>query len=122
LGEIKAVSHAIIHHGRPVYNSATSFLEPTTSRESFKSSNFLELALEFATTDSNRVSSKRLNRIRHESKGISPTTYRNLIEREGESIQKQIDHKCDEELSANDFVYNGEVYENENFTKSGPPH
>ena len=98
--------------GRPVYNSAKSFLEETASRERFKSSNFMELALDYATTDSNRVSSKRLNRIRHESKGISPTTFRNLIEREGELIQKHIDQKCDEELSNRGFVYNGEVYEN----------
>jgi len=105
-----------------VYNSATSFLEDTASRECFKSNNFKELALDFATTDSNRVSSKRLNRIRHESKGISPTTFRNLIEREGESIQKHIERKCDEELSDGGFVYNGEVYENGDFAPNPSRH
>jgi hypothetical protein len=72
--------------------------------------------LDFATTDSNRVSSKRLNRIRHESRGISPTTFRNLVEREGESIQKHIEQKCDENLADSGFVHNGEVYENKSFT------
>jgi uncharacterized membrane-anchored protein len=108
--------------GRTTYNSAKEFLEDTASRERFKSNNFMELALDFATDESNRVAVRRLNRIRRETKGLSPTTYRNTIEREGMAMQEHIAQKCEEALNKGGFVWNGEVYENENFTPYTPQH
>ena len=122
MGEIDTTAHIVMSQGRTAYNSAKEFLEDTASRERFKSNNFMELALDFATDESNRKATRRLNRIRRETKGISPTTYRNTIEREGTAMQKHIEQKCDEALDNGGFVWNGEVYENENFTVCTPQH
>ena len=122
MGEIDTASHVVMHQGRSVYNSASEFLEKTASRERFKSNNFMELVLDFATDDSNRMASGRLNRIRRETKGISPTTYRNTVEREGVAIQEHIERKCDEALTANGFTWNGEAYENDNFVSNAQQH
>ena len=122
MGEIDTASHIVMKQGRSVYNSTSEFLERTATKERFKSNNFMELALDFATDSSNRIAAKRLNRIRHEEKGISPTTYRNTVEREGVEIHEEIDRKCDEVLSWNDFVWNGETYENNNFEPDASQH
>ena len=82
----------------------------------------MELILDFATDSSNRIAARRLNRIRHEGKGISPTTYRNTVEREGVAIQEHIEQKCDEALTADGFSWNGETYENDNHVPNAPLH
>ena len=69
----------------------------------------MELALGFATETSTRKASKLLNRIRLEKKGVSPTTYRNIIEREGKSMQGQLEAKCEEALLRNGFDENGNL-------------
>ena len=122
LGEIDTMSHLVVSQGRTAYNSASEFLEGTASRERFKSNNFKELALDFATDGSNRIATQRLNRIRHETEGISPTTYRNTIEREGLAMQEHIERKCDEALDKGGFVWKGEAYKNESFTPDNPQH
>ena len=122
LGEIDATSHLVITQGRTVYNSASDFLEQTASRERFKSNNFMELVLDFATDTSNRVAARRLNRIRRDAEGISPTTLRNIVEREGTAMQEHIEQKCDEALDNAGFGWNGETYENESFTPGNPQH
>ena len=122
MGDINTTSHIIYNQGRSVYNSADKFLERTASKERFKSSNFMELALDFATDSSTRKASQRLNRIRHEAEGISPTTYRNTVEREGIAIQEQIEQKCNDATSTGGFTWNGEAYENESFVPDAPQH
>jgi len=105
-----------------VYNSASTFLERKASRERFKSINFMELALDFATDSSNRIAAGRLNRIRRESEGISPTTYRNTVEREGAAMQERMEQKCDEALNDSGFVWNGAAYGNDGFVPDAPQH
>ena len=88
LGQITANVHRItdINEKRTIYHAGADFFEETASRERFKSNRFLELALELSTDISVRRASHFLNRVRLEEKGISPTTYRNTIEREGTAI------------------------------------
>ena len=122
MGEIDTTSHIVVSQGRTAYNSASEFLEDTASRERFKSNNFMELTLDFATNESNRVAARRLNRIRRETEGISPTTYRNTVEREGVAMQEHMEQKCDEILDKNGFTWNGETYENVRFAPDNPQH
>jgi hypothetical protein len=74
------------------------------------------LALDFATDMSDRKAAARLNRIRHEEKGAIPTTYRNLVEREGAAIQKRMEEKCEAEFQQNGFDRNAELQEGSSFT------
>jgi hypothetical protein len=69
----------------------------------------MELALDLSSDMSVRAATRRLNRMRLENKGIIPTTYRNLIEREGKKIQEHLETKCEEALVKNGFNMNGEA-------------
>lgn len=100
---------------RIVYDSSTEFFEATASREKFKSNRLLEFILDFSTDMSNRKAADRLNRIRLETQGISPTTYRNIVEREGQKIQECIKTKCEEVLILHGFNANGELPDNSEF-------
>lgn len=64
---------------------------------------------------SDRKAAKRLNRIRLETQGISPTTYRNIAEREGQKIQQCLETKCTEVFEQNGFNANGEMTDNSEF-------
>ena len=64
----------------------------------------MELVLEYATDTSTRKASSRINRLRLEENGVSPTTYRNIVEREGKAMQAQIETKCEEALVENGFT------------------
>ena len=101
------MTHTAESKGRVVYNSGAVFFEKTSSRERFKSSRFKELALDFATDTSTREASLRINRIRLETGGVSPTTYRNIVEREGMSIQTRLEAKSEEAFVENGFDKNG---------------
>ena len=122
MGDIETASHTIIYQGRSVYNSASEFFEKTASKERFKSNNFMELALDYATDSSNRIAARRLNRIRHEVDGIRPTTYRNIVESEGTEMHEQIEQICDKSLTDDGFVWNGESYESDTFVPDAPRH
>lgn len=82
----------------------------------------MELLLDFSTDMSNRKAAGRLNRIRLESKGISPTTFRNTVEREGQKMQKHIEGKCEEILLHNGFTVGGERCEGSEYDVSGMFH
>ena len=103
LGGIATKAHRAKCINQVIYDSSAEFLEETASREKFKSSRFMELALDFSTDMSDRKGASRLNRIRLEQKGISPTTYRNTVEREGKAIQKDIERKCEKAICKNGF-------------------
>jgi hypothetical protein len=76
----------------------------------------MELLLDYSTDMSARNAARRLNRFRRESDGISAMTYRNTVEREGESIQLAIEKKCASSLVENGFTLNGEIEESTEFT------
>jgi hypothetical protein len=78
------------------------------------------LALDYATDTSNRKAAKRLNRIRLEAGATRPTTYRNLIEREGMAISKRIEQKSEEILKANGFNSEAQKLEETEFKLSEP--
>ena len=80
----------------------------------------MELTLDFATDMSNRNAAKRLNRIRRETNSISPTTYRNTVEKEGAKIQKQIEDKCEETLRISGFNAEGALPDNVIFMREEP--
>jgi hypothetical protein len=108
--------------GETVYNSGTSFFEGTASRERFKSNRMMELILDYSTDTSNRKAAKRLNRIRQEEKGIGATTYRNIVEREGSAIERQIEQQCEESLLSNGFNAEGELVDGANITPNERRH
>jgi len=114
LGTIETKTHKGNTEER-VYDSGVELFEPCGSREKFKSNRFKELALEFSTDMSDRKSTARLNRIRHETTGIKTTTYRNMVEDEGKAIQKLIETKSEEALMSNGFTRDGEISENVGF-------
>lgn len=100
---------------RVYYQSSKTFFEETASLERFKSNRFLELACNLSTDVSVRRAVYFLNRMRLEEKGISPTTYRNMIEREGAAMQKQMAQKCEAALLGNGFDGNGAIQDAETF-------
>ena len=108
--------------GRLTYNSGAVFFEKTSSRERFKSNRYLELVLDFATDTSTRKASSRLNRIRLEKAGLSPTTYRNIVEREGMSIQAHLESKCAEAFAQNGFDNDGMPLDTDAFTSHPQRH
>jgi hypothetical protein len=124
LGQIETNVHKItdINGNRIYYHIGKEFFEETASRERFKSERFMELALDLSRDVSVRRASQILNRIRLEEKGISPTTYRNTIEREGEAIQKRIEQKCEETLLSNGFDREGALLDPETFTTNKEQH
>jgi hypothetical protein len=82
----------------------------------------MELAFDLSTDMSNRRAAHFLNRVRLEEKGISPTTYRNTIEREGAAMQKCMAQKCEEALLNNGFDQNGILLDTETFTANTSQH
>jgi hypothetical protein len=122
LGQIETKSYKLTGNGRTYYDSGSEFFEETASREKFKSNRFMELALDFSTAISNRDAARWLNRMRHEPEGISPTTFRNNVEREGRKIQECMEAKCDEILVKNGFTINGELSEVVNFEPGDTEH
>ena len=115
LGEITTTSHKLNAKGQSSYDSGAEFFAPTASREKFKSNRFMELSLDFSTDMSDRKAAERLNRIRNESHGILPTTYRNTMEREGQKIQQCIEAKCATALLQNGFNAEGEYLDDSGF-------
>ena len=95
LGRIVTYAHKIkgFNEDRIIYCTGSDFFERTASRERFKSIRFEELMLDLSTDVSVRRASHFLNRFRNESKGISPTTLRNTVKREGKAIQKNMEQK-----------------------------
>jgi hypothetical protein len=75
------------------YDSTESFLEKTGPREAFKSDQFRDIMLQFAPIMSYRNATRLLNRIRRTDSGIIETTFRNCVEREGDSIQRCMEEK-----------------------------
>ena len=108
--------------GRAVYNSGAVFFEKTSSRERFKSNRYMELVLDFATDTSTRKASSRLNRIRLEKSRANPTTYRNIVEREGMAIQAHLEAKCEEAFVENGFDKNGTLHYASAFTPDPQQH
>ena len=75
----------------------------------------MELALDLSKDVSVRRATDFLNRVRLEEKGISPTTYRNTVERVGAAIQERMEQKCEEVLLHNGFDRNGALPDTESF-------
>jgi len=98
------------------YQSSTAFFEGTASRERFKSNRFMELSLDLSTDVSVRRATHFLNRMRLEENGLSATTYRNTVEREGLAMQERIAQKCESALLSNGFDGDGTIQEAEMFT------
>ena len=110
LGELETWVHHLEGRGG-IYNSGREFFEATSPLENFKSTRYLELALEFSVDSSVRRSTEHLNRIRNEGNGVRATTYRNTIEREGQRIQASMEEKCEKILKENGFTEDGDDIE-----------
>ena len=111
---MKITCHIVLEGNKIIFNSANEFLAKLAPRESFKSKRFLELLLDFSTDMSDRHAAERLNRIRLEKRGITPTTFRNVVEREGLSMQAHIERLCTAILEENSIIIteSGELQSN----------
>lgn len=111
---MRTTSHIVRERNKTLFNSASEFFDKLASREAFKSKRFLELLLDFSTDMSDRHASERLNRIRLETGGINPTTFRNVVEREGLSMQAHIERQCTAILEENNLLIteSGELQSN----------
>ena len=116
LGQISTMSHKAGDANRKYYDSGTDFFEATASRERFKSIRFEELMFDLSTSESTRRVAHFMNRFRHEEKGISPTTLRNTVEREGMAIQASMEQKCKLTLLENGFDNDGMLLDAEGFS------
>lgn len=110
MGEIETRAHTCSG-----YDSSKELFEAVASRERFRSDRFMEIAMELSTEMSDRAAARCLNRVRHEEVGISPQTYRNVIEREGVRIAAAVEKICDETLLGNGFDIRGEIGEDTEF-------
>ena len=68
---------------------------------------FNELALGFASHMSYRQSTQKLNRVRNEKHGTTVRTLSNIVETEGEKVQKEIVRMAKDILYDNDFSEDG---------------
>lgn len=116
LGQIATMSHKAGDSSRKYYDSGIDFFEDTASRERFKSIRFEELMLDLSTSESTRRAAHFMNRFRHEDKGISPTTLRNTVEREGMALQARMEQKCKLTLLENGFDKDGTLPGTKAFT------
>ena len=91
VGAILTSGHKVIMDSNVIYDSTVSFFEQTGSREAFKSNLFRGLMLEMSSVTSIRKGAGILDRMRRTNNGIIPATYRNSVEREGESIQRSME-------------------------------
>ena len=91
MGAIPTSGHKVVMDSNVIYDSTASFFEQTGSREAFKSNLFRGLMLEMASVTSTRKGAGMLNRMRRTGNGIIPATYRNSVEREGESIRRSME-------------------------------
>jgi len=104
------IGHKCVTGDQATYDSTEDFFEKTGSREAFKSDQFKELMLEIATMTSYRNGTMLLNRMRRTDSGIIETTYRNSVEREGESIQQHMNEKAAAAIEENGLIVrNGEI-------------
>jgi hypothetical protein len=103
---LRTTSHLVQEGNETIFNSAIAFFDAIQPRESFKSKRFLELLLDFSTDMSDRHAAERLNRVRLETRGINPTTFRNVVEREGLSMQEHIEQQCAATLEENGITIN----------------
>jgi len=87
-----------------LFDSTDSFFENTGPREAFKSNQFKDLMLQISTTTSVRNGTYLLNRMRRTDSGIIETTFRNSVEREGDSIQRYMEEKTSAAIDEKGFA------------------
>jgi len=104
LGALNTNGHKWMINNKIAYDSTNSFFEETGSREAFKSNQFKGLMLELASKMSVRNATYFLNRMRRADNGIIEMTFRNSVEREGDSIQKCIAKKTEAAIEEKGFA------------------
>ena len=90
------------------------------SKEWYRTMGFNELALDFASCMSYRQAAQKLNRVRNEKGGTPVRTLSNIVEMEGEKVQKEIVRMTKDILYDNDFADDG-TPNNEAKTKAYMP-
>lgn len=88
-------------------NTAKDVFRTLYSKEWYRTVGFNELALDFASHMSYRQSTQKLNRVRNEKHGTPVRTLSNIVEMEGEKIQKEITKMAKDILYDNDFSEEG---------------
>jgi len=107
LGALKITGHKWKIGAQTVYDSTESLFEKTGPREAFKSDLFKSLMLEVSTMTSVRNGADLLNRMRRTDNGIIAMTFRNTVEREGDSVQRCMEEKTMAATDEKGFAVDG---------------
>ena len=107
LGALKIIGHKWTIDGQTVYDSTESLFEQTGPREAFKSDLFRSFMLDISSKTSYRNGADLLNRMRRTDKGIIVTTFRNNVEREGDSIQQCMEDKATAAIDEEGYAVDG---------------
>jgi len=108
LGSINVVTHELLDYkGKTLYSIANDYFEKKNPKEQFKSSCMEELMLKMAVFQSYRPEADLLNRIRQQKEGVKTTTLRNIVEKQGKTINEDLHKKAEEILVANGFTEDG---------------
>jgi len=88
-------------------NTAKDVFKTLYAKEWYRTMGFNELALDFTNHTSYRQAVKMLNRVRNEKDGTPVRTLSNIVEIEGEKVQKEMVKMTKDILYDHDFAENG---------------
>src|SRR5205809_7769181 len=109
IGRLEVPTFEIKRGSQKVFSTGRDVFPETGSREHYKTVRFRELALFFPCDEPFRKSAQKLNRVlrRKEGQEVRARTMANLVEREGEQIQAQIEKKAEGILEDHGFTPDG---------------
>ena len=109
IGQLEVKTFEIKKGSRKVFSTKRDVFPETGPREAHKTVCFRELAVFYPCDETFRKSARKLNRAlrRKEGREVQARTLANLVEREGEQIQAQIEKKAERVLEDYGFTSNG---------------
>jgi hypothetical protein len=105
IGRLAVSTFEIQKGSQKTFSTQGEVFPETGCREYYKTVSFRELAVFFPCDETFRKSAQKLNRVlrRKEEQEVSARTMANLVEREGEQIQAQVEKKAKGILEAHGF-------------------
>lgn len=107
MGRFSFKTHSVYSADKDDMNTAKDVFRTLYSKEWYRTVGFNELALDFASHMSYRQSTQKLNRVRNEEKRTPIKTLANIVESEGEKVQKEISKMAEDILHDNNFSEKG---------------
>ena len=108
VGRFQFKTHKVVTERGTVFDSAKDIFRTLHSKEWYRTQGFNELAFDLVVDESYRKADKKLNRVRREGKGGTPSrTLANVVEIEGKKIDGHIKSKAADIFKEYDFACNG---------------